>query len=139
MARVRLVPRRSRCPINAALETLGDAWSLLVVRDLMLKGRTTFKAFLEAEEGIASNVLADRLRRLLDAGVVERRPDPSDGRRSIYRLTEAGIDLAPVLVDLVVWGARHARTAAPPAVVRRMERDRERVIAELRAGWRRTR
>ena len=121
-------PRRSGCPISIALELLGDSWSLLIVRDLMFKGRRTFNEFLDSGEGIATNVLADRLRRLEGGGIVERRPDPDDGRRVLYRLTRKGIDLAPVLVELVVWSATYERTEAPLELVRQMKVNREAFI-----------
>lgn len=127
--------RRSGCPISIALEMLGDAWSLLIVRDLMFKDRRTYHDFLGGGEGIASNILADRLRKLEGAGIVEKRRDPSDARRFVYRLSEKGIDLAPVLVELVMWSARHATTDAPPSVVRAMRRDRAAFIANVRKRW----
>lgn len=131
-------PRRPRsgCPISIALELLGDAWSLLIVRDLMFKERRTFNDFLSGGEGIASNILADRLRKLEDANIIEKRRDPEDARRILYRLSAKGIDLAPVLVELVVWSARHEQTDAPPAVVRSMRSDRAAFIAEVRRRWR---
>lgn len=128
--------RRSGCPLNAALEMLGDRWSLLVVRDLMFRGRRSFQEFLGAEEGIATNILAERLRRLETLGIVERRADPGDARRSLYRLTEKGIDLAPALVELMLWAARHEKTAAPPATLRRMASRREEFLQEVRERWR---
>ena len=131
-----LPQRRSGCPISIALELLGDAWSLLIVRDLMFKDRRTFGEFLRGGEGIASNVLADRLRKLQDAGILEKRRDDADARRFVYRLSNKGIDLAPVLVDLVVWSARHEATDAPLAVVRAMQSDREAFIAGVRRAWR---
>ncbi|MBK7617044.1 MAG: helix-turn-helix transcriptional regulator [Vitreoscilla sp.] len=127
---------RSGCPISIALELLGDAWSLLIVRDLMFKGRRTYNDFLAGGEGIASNVLASRLRKLEGANIIEKRSDPRDARRYIYRLSPKGIDLAPVLVDLVIWSARHVQTDAPPAVVRSMREDRERFLADVRRRWR---
>jgi DNA-binding HxlR family transcriptional regulator len=127
--------RRSYCPLSVALELFGDRWSLLIVRDLMFKGRTTFKEFQEAEEGIASNILTDRLHRLEAHGVIVKRRDPSDARKVIYRLTEKGIDLAPVLLEMIVWGARAGKTNAPPAVIRRMREDREQFLAEIRNRW----
>lgn len=127
--------RRSGCPISIALEMLGDPWTLLIVRDLMFKGRQTYNAFLEGGEGIASNILADRLRKLEDAGLVRKRRDAVDARRFVYRLTAKGIDLAPVLVELVVWSARHETTDAPPAVVRSMRTDRDTIIADVRKAW----
>ncbi len=129
--------RRSGCPISIALELLGDAWSLLIVRDLMFKDRRTYNDFLAGGEGIASNILADRLRRLESAGIIEKRRDPADGRRFLYRLSAKGIDLAPVLLELVVWSARHESTDAPPAVVRHMREDRATFLADVRRRWRR--
>lgn len=127
--------RRSGCPISIALEMLGDAWSLLIVRDLMFKDRRTYNDFLGSGEGIASNILADRLLKLEGAGIVEKRRDPSDARRFVYRLSEKGIDLAPVLVELVIWSARHETTDAPPPVVRAMRSDRAAFIANVRKRW----
>lgn len=127
---------RSGCPISIALETLGDAWSLLIVRDLMFKDKRTYNEFLQAGEGIASNILAERLRRLEAAGIIEKRRDAADARRFVYRLTSKGMDLAPVLVELVIWSARHEQTDAPPAVVRAMRSDRDAFIADVRKSWR---
>ena len=126
---------RSGCPISIALETLGDGWTLLIVRDLMFKGRKTFKDFLLAEEGIASNVLAERLQRLECAGIVDKRRDVEDARRFVYRLTDKGMALAPVLVELVLWSARFEQTDAPPALVKAMRADREAFIASTRQVW----
>jgi DNA-binding HxlR family transcriptional regulator len=128
--------RRSECPLNVMLETLGDAWSLLIVRDLMFMGRKTFNEFLNAEEKIATNILANRLQRLEVHGVIEKRRNPADARRYIYRLTEKGMDLAPVLVEMIVWAARHERTAAPAEAIKKMMEDREGFIAEVRERWR---
>ncbi len=127
-------PRRSGCPISIALELLGDPWSLLIVRDLMFKGVRTFSGFQHAGEGIATNILSERLARLEAAGIVTRREDPVDRRRAIYELTPKGVDLAPVLLELVLWSARHETTDAPPATVRAMKRDRAAFIRQVRAG-----
>jgi DNA-binding HxlR family transcriptional regulator len=127
--------QRSACPIAISLDIFGDRWSLLVVRDLMFKGLRTFKEFADAGEGIATNVLSERLTRLEDAGIIERRPDPTDGRKAIYRLTKKGIDLAPVLVDMVVWAAKYEDTDAPASTVRAMETSRDRFIADVRQRW----
>jgi DNA-binding HxlR family transcriptional regulator len=123
-------PRRSGCPISISLELFGDRWSLLVVRDLMFKGLCTFGEFA-AGEGIATNVLADRLARLEGAGIIARQRDPADGRKVRYRLTRKGMELAPVLVELVLWAARHEATDAPPELVGRMAADRAGFIAGL--------
>jgi len=115
--------RRSSCPINAALESFGDRWSLLIIRDLMFRGRRTYKEFLESDEGIATNILASRLKSLKANGIITTRPDPEDGRRRIYALTKKGLDLAPILVSLVVWASRYERTSMPSALLRRLQDD----------------
>lgn len=108
--------RRSDCPINFALQTFGDAWSLLVIRDLMFTERTTYTDFLNAEERAATNVLAARLRQLQAAGVVRKR---GKGRGAPYALTAKGLDLLPVMLELISWSARYdRRTAAPRALTR---------------------
>src|SRR5438067_7801867 len=127
---------RSGCPLSLALEVFGDQWSLLIVRDLMFKCRNTFTDFMDGGEKIATNILADRLRRLVERGVIECDSDPADGRRQIYRLTPKGADLAPVLVEMILWSDRYHDTDAPPAVVRRMQRNRKEFLAELRADGR---
>jgi DNA-binding HxlR family transcriptional regulator len=114
---------------------LGDRWSLLVVRDLMVRGYRTFKEFQESGEGIATNILADRLRRLEGAGIITKEIEQADARRVNYRLTEKGIDLAPVLLDLLLWAARHEQTGAPCGLMMKMESDREGVLAEVRRRW----
>ena len=125
--------RRSDCPISFALDLLGDRWTLLVVRDLGLKGKRSFSELLASDEGIATNVLADRLARLEGAGLVDKRRDPSDGRRFVYRLTESGKDLLPLLVEMIVWSAGHdAHTAAPASFVRAAKRDRSGLVRKLR-------
>lgn len=123
---------RSGCPIGISLDLFGDRWSLLIVRDLLFFGRRTFHEFAAAGEGIATNVLAERLTRLEDAGIITRAADPGDARRVVYRLTTKGWDLAPVLVEIVLWAARHERTDAPSEMVARMRRDRRGFIAALR-------
>ena len=110
----------------------GDRWSLLIVRDLMFSRLSTFKEFASAGEGIATNILADRLERLEGAGIIHRQQDPDDGRRVTYRLTRKGWDLAPMLVELVIWAARYEDTEAPPAMVRQMKANRDEFIAELK-------
>ena len=123
--------RRSDCPTNFAVQAFGDGWSLLVVRDLMFKGKRTFAEFAASEERIATNVLADRLRSLQLAGIVRR---DGDGRSTRYSLTRKGIDLLPLMVEMILWSARHdAHTATPATFVRRATRSRDVVFAELRA------
>lgn len=101
---------RSGCPINAAVEAFGDRWSLLVLRDMMFGGRRHFRELLAgSDEGIASNILADRLKRLVADGLLTR-DDASRGQRATYSLTEEAIQLVPVFAQLGSWGVRHRRT-----------------------------
>jgi DNA-binding HxlR family transcriptional regulator len=127
--------RRSGCPVNICLEVFGDRWSLLIVRDLMVRGYRTFKEFQSSGEGIASNILADRLRKLEAAGIINREAEASDGRKVNYRLTEKGIDLAPVLLDLLIWGAHHEPADASCSLILRMEKNREEILAEVKRRW----
>jgi len=115
---------------------LGDRWSLLIIRDLMVRGQRSFKEFEESGEGIATNILADRLQKLEATGIITAQVEETDGRRVNYRLTEKGIDLAPVLLELLIWGARHEDTGAPCALIAEMAKNREEVIAEARRRWR---
>lgn len=126
--------RRSRCPIGQALDLVGDRWTLLIVRDLLFRGFREFGEFLRAGEGIATNILTDRLRRLTSAGLLAQSDHPSDRKKFVYRLTEKGVDLAPILIELTLWGAKHFPDyAAPPDILKRMQTDPERLVAELRA------
>jgi len=130
-----MISRRSRCPISLSLDIFGDRWSLLIVRDLMFKGLRTFGEFAAAGEDVATNILSERLVRLEEASIIERERDRADARRVVYRLTRKGLDLAPVLIEMVVWAARHEDTDAPPKTVRAMRKDRARVIAEIERQW----
>ncbi len=110
-------PIRSGCPINLALETLGDRWSLIVIRDIMFGNRRHFRELLgHSEEGIASNILAARLKRLLESGLVSRADDPSHKQKAIYSLTERSIQLVPLLAHMAAWGRRHLPVSRPLAI-----------------------
>jgi DNA-binding HxlR family transcriptional regulator len=128
-------PQRSSCPINMALEILGDRWSLLIVRDLMFTGRRQFGDFLTAEEKIATNILSNRLASLARDGIIESLPDASDRRRTHYVLTEKGGDLAPMVGELIIWSAHHHDTAAPPPVVETIRHYRADWLAAMRELW----
>jgi DNA-binding HxlR family transcriptional regulator len=101
----------------------------------MVRGYRTFKEFHEAGEGIATNILSDRLRTLEGKGIIRAEVEETDGRRINYRLTEKGIDLAPVLLELLIWAARHEETGAPCSFMAEMESRREDVLAETRRRW----
>lgn len=99
---------RSGCPINLTLEILGDRWSLIIIRDIMFGNRRHFRELLQnSEEGIASNILADRLKRLVERGLLTREDDPSHKQKAIYSLTEMAIDLVPLFAHMGAWGRRH--------------------------------
>jgi len=99
--------RRSGCPINLTLEMLGDRWSLIVIRDVMFGNRRHYGDLLKQSEGIASNILASRLTRLVKAGLLSRADDPTHKQKAIYSLTEASIQLVPLLAHMGAWGRRH--------------------------------
>src|SRR5262245_26929830 len=101
-------PHRSGCPINLTLEVFGDKWSLIIIRDMMFGNRRHFRELLSrSEEGIASNILADRLKRLVEQGMITRAADPSHKQKAIYSLTEKAIQLVPVFAQIGAWGRRH--------------------------------
>jgi DNA-binding HxlR family transcriptional regulator len=109
--------RRSTCPVSTALELVGDRWTLLVIRDLMFAGKRHFREFLKSEEGISSNVLADRLNSLVEDGIVTRHDDPTHAQKAIYSLTDKGLDLLPLLMAMSAWAQKHhPRTRRPEAV-----------------------
>jgi len=123
--------RRSDCPVHFALEVFGDPWTLLIIRDLMFKNRTTYTEFLRAEEGIATKILADRLVRLEQDGIVARHAAAAGGG---YRLTAKGLDLLPILLEINAWSAKHdSRSAVDRAFDRRFRSDKESFARKLRA------
>jgi len=125
---------RSGCPLNASVEILGDRWSLLIIRDMMLRGFRTYKEFLDSYEGIATNILADRLRKLIAHGIIATQPDHSDGRKLFYLLTAKGLDLAPVLTEMVLWAAAHEDTENQ-ALIRLIQKDKAQFLAAVRQRW----
>ena len=129
-----LPSRRSECPIARALDVVGDKWTLVVLRDLIMARRRHYQEMLAGNEGIASNILASRLKLLEAAGMITRRRDPEQRRRVIYEPTEKALDLLPVMIELVLWGLKFDPQASAPAhFMRRLSEDREGFIAELRA------
>ena len=125
--------RLSGCPVIYALDSFGDRWSLLIVRDLLLRGFSTYGDFLDGGEGISTNILADRLKFLEDEVIINKTPDADNRRRIIYSLTEKGFDLAPVIFDLFLWSAQYdPETKAPKQMVERMQKDREAFLADIR-------
>ncbi len=99
--------KRSDCPISCSLEMWGDKWSLLIIRDLMLKKECTYGDFLKADEKIATNILATRLQNLLDNGIIDKKDHPDNKLKILYFLTQKGIDLIPVIVEINLWGDQY--------------------------------
>lgn len=121
--------RRSNCPINFALETFGDTWSLLIIRDMVYFGKKTYGDFLASEEGIATNILASRLARLEQNGIVVKRPLDEDRRKEGYFLTEKGLDLIPLLSEMANWSARYdPHTGAPAAWIALVTAERDKML-----------
>jgi len=97
---------RSDCPVNFGLESIGDKWSMLIIRDIVFWGKKTYGDFLRSNEGIATNILASRLAQLEEEGILKKTPDANDGRKDVYSLTEKGIELIPLLVEIVAWSGK---------------------------------
>lgn len=123
---------RSHCPINFAQETFGDKWSLLIIRDLVFMGKRYYGEFLKSEEKISTNILADRLEKLEMEGLITKKMDQNNNSKNIYTLTDKGIDLIPMLLEMIVWGAKYDDdTDAPSEFINRVETDKESLIFEL--------
>ncbi|RYZ89829.1 MAG: transcriptional regulator [Proteobacteria bacterium] len=98
---------RSHCPINFALEMFGDKWSLLILRDIIFRGKKSFGEFLRSEEGFATNILSVRLQHLLEIDILTKDKDEVDARKDVYRLSEKGLDLVPMLMEMILWSAKY--------------------------------
>ena len=124
---------RSHCPINLSLEIFGDAWTLLVLRDMMFAGKRHFRELLQSDERISSNILADRLARLVDSGVLTKSDDPTHKQKAIYSLTEKGIALLPIVVQIGAWGSRWITDA------KKLDAGARKVVREIQEegprGW----
>jgi DNA-binding HxlR family transcriptional regulator len=120
---------KSHCPVNFALETFGDAWSLLIVRDIVFWGKKTYGEFLDSGEGIATNVLAARLAHLEQKGILCKGPHETDKRKEVYSLTEKGLGLIPILLEMSGWSSQHDRkSTAPKELVAAVYADRDKMF-----------
>ena len=123
----------SGCPISFALDLIGDRWSLLVLRDIMLWDKQYYDEFVASDEGISTNILADRLKQLEANGFITRHQDEYNRRRYIYRPTEKAMDLLPMILEMVLWSANYdSDTAAPPEVINTITGDRDGFITGIR-------
>jgi len=126
---------RSDCPISTALDIFGDKWSLLVIRDMMFKGKNTYGDFLNSEEKIATNILAARLSLLGCAGVISKHKHPDSKAKVLYKLTEKGIDLIPVLVEIIEWSEKHHKVhSTAKEFAAQLRKDKKGVIRTLFDG-----
>lgn len=98
-----IIKKRSNCPLSGSLDIFGDKWSLLIIRDLVFGNKCTYNDFLRSEEGIATNILASRLKGLEENGVIEKSKHPESKAKKLYRLTQKGIDLLPIIVEIYIW------------------------------------
>lgn len=122
------------CPVAYGMDVFGDRWTLLIIRDMILLGKKRFGDFLDAEENIATNILADRLKHLEAEGIVERAQDPDNRRSYIYSLTRKGLALTPVVLEIIRWSGSHLKmNKARKALFKRIDTDRDRLIAEIYA------
>lgn len=136
---VKKIKQRTGCPVSSALDVVGDKWSLLIIRDVIMSGKNTYNEFLRSEEGIATNVLADRLAMLEEAGILVKEEHPDSKAKILYRLTHKGIDLLPVLVELILWADAYLPVnPAALAYGELLKKDKEafvkKVMAKMKQG-----
>lgn len=131
---------KSHCPVNYGLEAFGDRWALLILRDIVFRGKRTYGEFLKSEEGFATNILASRLDHLIGAGILQREGH-FDGRKDTYSLTEKGLDLIPVLFEMVLWSAKYDSQSEAKRISRLVELIRkdnrkisEKVMEQVKRG-----
>jgi DNA-binding HxlR family transcriptional regulator len=129
---------RSDCPIAATLDVVGDRWSLVILRDLLMIGKRRYRDFLGGSEAIATNVLADRLARLEECGIISKSRDPEDRRQFVYAPTKKGLDFLPVLFQLIRWGLKYVEGTQVPIPRERLLRDEKSIEREIRARFRRS-
>lgn len=121
---------RSDCPISCSLDVFGDKWSLLIIRDIMLRGKLSYSEFLESEEKIATNILSNRLNVLVEENILVKQVSPANKSKFIYRLTEKGIDLLPIVIEIMDWGAKYNENCPRKELGKRIQKEKTVVIKE---------
>lgn len=135
---IKQIKPRSDCPINFSLEMIGDTWSMLIVRDIVYFGKKSYNEFLASDEGIARNILANRLAQLQANGLLVKRPHAEDKRKEIYQLTEDGMELVPMLLYMAEWGAKRVNQQnLPQAWLRIIREQRDTLIPQIQETVRR--
>jgi len=141
--RKRLPRNSSKCPVTFALDIFGDKWSLIILRDMLFKGKKYYGEFLNSAEKISTNILADRLTKLELEGLISKNPDTQNLSKFVYRLTQKGKDVLPLLLEVIEWSVRYDPqpgipdniiTGAPPRLLKRLHKDREALVAEILSG-----
>lgn len=122
------VKQRSTCPISTSLDVLGDKWALLIVRDLVFAGKSTYGQFLQSAEKMATNILADRLASLEAQGILSKAVATDKKSKFTYRLTEKGVDIVPIMVELILWGAKHGSTIIDPGLLAELRTEKEAAV-----------
>ena len=123
--------KRSDCPISCSLDVIGDKWSLLIIRDVMLRGKLSYSEFLNSEEGIASNILVNRLTILEEEEILVREVAPANKSKYIYSLTQKGADLMPIIIELMDWGAKYNKNCPRKELGQKIKKDKAAVVREL--------
>jgi len=123
--------KRSDCPISCSLDVIGDKWSLLIIRDVMLRGKMSYSEFLNSEEGIATNILVSRLTFLEEEEILGREVAPANKSKYIYSLTQKGADLMPIIIELMDWGAKYNKNCPRKELGQKIKKDKAAVVREL--------
>ena len=133
------MPKRSNCPISNVLDYVGDKWSLLILRDLMFFQKSTYSELQHSDEKMATNILSSRLERLENDGLISKKADVNDKRRKVYRLTETGLCMMPILLEMIAWSSEHQpETNTDPEFYQRIKNDRDALSKDLMAHYRTT-
>jgi len=127
------INRRSYCPVTFALDIIGDRWALLIIRDIIFFGKSNFGDFAKSPEGIATNILTDRLKRLEEQNIIVKDPDENNLSKYVYSLTDKGLDLLPIMVEMILFSEKHdLETAASKSTLKRIRINKNKFIKELR-------
>jgi DNA-binding HxlR family transcriptional regulator len=124
--------KRSDCPLSQSLDVFGDKWSLLIIRDLMFGNKCTYNDFLKSEEGIATNILATRLKGLEENGIIEKSAHPDSKAKNLYKLTAKGIDLLPIIMEVYIWSDKYLTIPTDiKATIKEAKKDKDKFVKQV--------
>ncbi len=124
--------KRSDCPLSCSLDVFGDKWSLLIIRDLMFSNKCTYNDFLKSSEGIATNILASRLKGLEENGLIEKSVHPDSKAKILYKLTQKGIDLLPIIMEVYIWADKYLTIPADiKATIKEAKKDKDKFVKQV--------